>query len=353
MRFSVSATLDAIEARLTLDPALARAVVDVAEAVRWVELDADAGKPASLLRLGHAVDLLGQHLAEDGTAIYPVCSRDLLSDLDLTSNERMVVRRWADDGAVEVLDDPADRVLEVAELIGVPVITARRFTQPAWLADRYPWLPDGLLVPSPHGLSPRRSPDPGLAATRVMGRLWRCPQPGCASYGTPQGNQRPPRLVASAPTCPQHGVRLADAGPRPSARLLAVRIDGVVRGRLVLREGAPAAVGRAPETGVSLSAWLNDEAMRWVSRSHAWFELRGDSLLVHDSSTNGTVVHTATGPVRLGAGQAYGLAADDVVELYRGVELARPARWRRTSTPPGRTVMAEAPTIALRHPPAG
>jgi hypothetical protein len=351
MRFAVSSTLDAIEARLTLDPALARGVVELAEAVRLVDLDSDAVKPASLLRVGHLVDALARHLGEDGVAVYAVVARSLLSDLDLTSNERMVVRRWADDGLVEVLDEPGDRVLEVAELVGAPVISRSTFDE--W-SDRYPWLPNGLLVPGavahaePTGLSARGHSLPGLAGTRALTRLWRCPEPECTGFGAPTGGQPPPRLVAGAPTCPRHGNRLANAGPRPVARVLAARVDGTVRGRFVVREGEPVLVGRSPETGFALVDWLGEEAMRWVSRTHLRVELRGDALVVVDTSTNGTTVHTRGGPVRLAAGQAYGLAADDVVELYQHVELSRPGRLRG-GTVQG-SVMAEAPTIAMRRP---
>ena len=40
MRFEVSKVLDAIEARLSTDPALARAVVDLSEIVRPVQIPA-------------------------------------------------------------------------------------------------------------------------------------------------------------------------------------------------------------------------------------------------------------------------------------------------------------------------
>jgi hypothetical protein len=350
MRFSISATLDAIESRLALDPTLIRGVVDLAGVVRLVGLDGNTGRPASLLRLGHVVDAFTRHLAEDGVSVYPVTARSLLSDLDLTSNERMVVRRWADDGRVEVLEDPGDRVLEVADLLGVPVLSGRRFEQ---YADRYPWLPAGLLVPTASGFTGQGEPPAGPAGPRMLARLWRCPRVGCAGFGTPHGGQRPPRLVGAAPTCPQHGVRLADGGPRPASRLLAVSVDGAVRARFVVREGAPAVVGRAPDSPppaarVGLARWLGEEAMRWVSRSHLWLELRGDSLVAVDTSTNGTRVHTARGPVPLVAGQPYGLDRDDVVELYEGVQLAPPARLSPARAAPS-SIMAEAPTISIRR----
>jgi hypothetical protein len=210
-------------------------------------------------------------------------------------------------------------------------------------------LPGGLLVPSPSGLSARGEPLPGRAGTRAMTRLWHCPEPGCAGFGAPVGAQPPPRLVAGAPTCPRHQQRLTDAGPRPSARVLAVRVDGTVRRRVVVRREAPVVVGRAPDAGVSVGSWLSEEAMRWVSRGHLRLELHGEALLVRDTSTNGTTVVTRGGPVRLESGQAYEISGDDVVELYENVELARPEVLRGAAAAPS-SVMGDAPTIAIRLP---
>jgi len=63
VRFEVSKVLDAIEARLTTDPALARAVVDLSEVARYADLD--GGRPASMLRLGLVIDALSRHVAEE------------------------------------------------------------------------------------------------------------------------------------------------------------------------------------------------------------------------------------------------------------------------------------------------
>ena len=63
VRFQVSQTLDAIERRLTTDPLRATAVLDLAEIVHLVDLD--AGKPANLLRLGLAVDAVTRHAGDD------------------------------------------------------------------------------------------------------------------------------------------------------------------------------------------------------------------------------------------------------------------------------------------------
>ncbi len=99
-------------------------MVDLSEIVRYADLD--GGRPASSVRLGLVVDALGIRVAEENVPVYVVAPRGLLSDTDLTSNERMVIRRWADDGKVEVLPQVDDRVFEVAEMLGLPVLTRSR-----------------------------------------------------------------------------------------------------------------------------------------------------------------------------------------------------------------------------------
>src|ERR1700754_4950888 len=146
VRFEVSKVLDAIEARLTTDPALARAAVDLSEVVRYADLD--GGRPASVLRLGLVIDALGRHVSEENVPVYAVVPRLLLSDGDLTSNERMVVRRWADDGKVEVVPQLDDRVYEVAEMLGLPVLTRSREER---FRSARPWVdePGRLLAAVP------------------------------------------------------------------------------------------------------------------------------------------------------------------------------------------------------------
>ncbi|MCM0678877.1 FHA domain-containing protein, partial [Micromonospora phytophila] len=192
MRFEISKVLDAIEGRVCTDPLQARAVLDLAEVIRYQDID--GGRPASLLRLGMVIDALARQLEEDSVPVYAVVHRALLSDADLTSNERMVVRRWADDGLVEVLDNPGDRMLEVADLLGLPVLTRVRADG---LRGRYPWLVEQagrVLAPVPGAGGPvfiahvgggdtpvagDRSP----AGSKLLSRQWRCPEPGCALFG--------------------------------------------------------------------------------------------------------------------------------------------------------------------------
>jgi hypothetical protein len=378
VRFEVSKVLDAIEARLTTDPALARAVVDLSEVVRYADLD--GGRPASMLRLGLVIDALGRHVSEENVPVYAVTPRGLLSDADLTSNERMVVRRWADDGKVEVVPQLDDRVYEVAELLGLPVLTRSRGEQ--FRAVR-PWVgePGRLLAAVPGAGGPvlvarvGRGEIPAVGerspmGARLLARIWRCPESNCSSFGaagdsdspfadmrefTSPVAQPPPSLRSAVPTCPRHGTPLTDAGPRPAVEVLSVRIDGVIRQRFVVSTEMPVVVGRAPEGsgGIMLGQWLSDDARKWISRGHARFALTGDKLTVQDVSTNGTGVRPAGSPddderITLGRDEVRTLAGGDVVELYANVNVGRARMWATGGVSQPSSVMAEAPTMAIR-----
>ena len=377
MRFEVSKVLDAIESRLSTDPALARAVLDLSEIVRYADLD--GGRPASMLRLGQVIDALGRHVAEENVPVYAVVPRALLSDPDLTSNERMVVRRWADDGIVEVVPTLEDRVLEVAELLGLPLLTRSRYDS---YGDRRPWItePGRLLAPVPGSGGPvlvarvgrgevPAVGEPSQMGARLLARVWRCPEANCSSYGAAGGSdspfadlrtftspvaQPPPSLRSGAPTCPRHGDRLTDAGPRPAVEVLSVRIDGIVRRRFVVSAEAPVVVGRAPEGGgIMLGQWLTDDARKWISRGHARFDLNGTELTVQDVSTNGTGVRPGGSMddderVTLSRDEVRTLAPGDIVELYGGVHVGRARNWATGGVSQPSSVMAEAPTMAIR-----
>src|SRR5439155_19295662 len=136
VRFEVSRVLDTIEQHLTTDPLLAQAVVDIAAVARHVDLD--GGRPISLIRIGMVVDALGRYLHDGGVYLYPVAPRKLLSDPELTSKERMVLGRWTDQGLIEATaHDIVERVPEVAELTGLPIVSVDPHAD---LAQRYEFL---------------------------------------------------------------------------------------------------------------------------------------------------------------------------------------------------------------------
>jgi hypothetical protein len=149
VRFEVSRVMDSIEQHLTTDIVMAQAVVDLGEITRYPDLD--GGRPVNLIRIGMVVDALGRYLRDGGALIYPVAPRKLLSEQELTAKERMVLGRWTDDGLIEATQAAPERVLEIAELTGLPILSLRDHAeiakQHAWLADA----PLRVLTVSPRG----------------------------------------------------------------------------------------------------------------------------------------------------------------------------------------------------------
>lgn len=137
MRFEISRVMDRIESRLTTDIALAQAVVDLSEVARFAGLD--GGRQVNLLRVGMAVDALSRYLLDAGAMLYGIAGRELLSESEFTSKERMVLGRWLDEGRIEVVPKVGDRAVEVADLTGVPLIAVHRYEEHV---ERFPWLRD-------------------------------------------------------------------------------------------------------------------------------------------------------------------------------------------------------------------
>lgn len=345
MRFEVSQVLDAIERRLSTDPALAAAVLDVAEMMYCADLDGGTGRPANLLRLGIVIDALARQVGEEQVLAYCVVDKSLLSNQDLTSNERMVLRRWADDGMVEVVPGAGPRVVEVSDLAGLPVIS--RALPATWAP--LPGSGGAVLNPRntiPHGPSP--------VGQRLMARWWRCQDQECGAYGPARrGSGQPvPRLKSAQPTCPRHDMPLADVGARPPQQVLAVRVDGIIRTRFVVTAAGPLMVGRAPENGIVLGHWLDEEGLAKVSRSHVSLSLGPQGITVTDVSMNGTIVRlggVADGELALTKGAHRLLGPSDVVELFPGVEIGRLGALSSTRPLDLNSVVGEAPTMIFRQ----
>ena len=166
-------------------------------------------------------------------------------------------------------------------------------------------------------------------------------------------------MRAGVPSCPRHDEPLINAGTRPPAIAMALLVDGSVRHRFVVRAGRPITVGRSPDdpNGLMLGDFVTGDAAAMISRNHAIVELREDTVLVTDVSTNGTLVrtrkgpYTTTGEVPLTNGAPYALQPWDTVVLQEGIELSRADRGLPSRVPgmPG-SVMGDAPTIAFRPP---
>jgi hypothetical protein len=358
VRFEVSRVLDTVEQRLTTDVTLAQAVVDLADVARFQQLD--GGRPINLLRIGMVLDALAQYLLDGAAMIYPVAGRELLADAGLTSKERMVLGRWVDDGRIEATPMVGDRVLEIADFTGMPVIACRDYTQ---YAGRCPWVttsPERLLrlshkpgkaVLGPAGGDPSTSDEPAgraiakIAApkqttppdedapvrafrpralaplTRIstraiepaaapsslgaalLARKWRCPEQDCPSFGEYRRLGQPvPRMLKGVPACPRHAVALNDLGSRPSEYPVAVVIDDVVRRRFPVTTVRPVPVGRSlddPED-ITLQLWLHEAAAEWIADRHAKLEIVDSVLTVTALGENGTVVWRRSAPGEAG-----------------------------------------------------
>src|SRR5690606_31453010 len=211
---------------------------------------------------------------EDAVMIYAVASRDLLTDADLTSKERMVLGRWSGDGMIEVVPVMADRVPEVADITGLPVVSIDGFPG---LERRYPWLrgvPERVLqlVPGEGGARIVGGyPGPAEGRAALLGQTWRCVRRDCPMFGDRRGfAQAVPRMKVGVPVCPRHDEPLSNAGPRPPSVTMVLAVDGTVRDRFVVRAGRPVVVGRSPDdaTGVVIGGFLAGAAAQMSSRNH-------------------------------------------------------------------------------------
>lgn len=351
MRFGISHVLDAIERQVGTDPAAASAVLDLGEVIRLADLD--GGRPAQLIRLGLVIDAVARHLGDSSASVYVIADRALLSDTDLTANEKIVIRRWSDDGLIEVIGTggppAATRAREVAALTGLPLISRQQTN-----------FPGVIYAPAPHAggvLLTLRSAGPGpVFPAPVLGRMWRCPEPDCPSFGGAHDGQPPAHIAGGTPRCPRHGAPLQDMGSRPREVTLAVRVKGIVWHRFTVSEAAPVVVGRSPDgDGVAVGMALDERGLRWVSRNHIRFDLRGAVLSVTDTSTNGSTVMVRSAPgehgqqVALGRGESSPVSEWSTVVLYEDLELGYATRSPGApSEGPAGSVMAEAPTQAMR-----
>jgi len=410
VRFEVSRVMDTVEQRLTTDVTLAQAVVDLADVARFQELD--GGRPVNVLRVGMVLDALAQYLLDGAAMLYPVAGRELLADQALTSKERMVLGRWLDDGRIEAVPMVGDRVIEVADFTGMPVISRRSYRQ---YAERFPWVtgtPERILrldrrpgkavllsgvsaaetgagaaeravatFAAPERSKPQELPaervfvprsraaqmrvstraiepaaEPSSLGATLLARSWRCAEEGCPSFGQLREFGEPvPRLLKGVPSCPRHEKPLTDAGSRPAEYPVAVVIDDVVRRRFPVTASKPVHVGRSAD--VSLDLWLHEAAAEWIAEQHVTLEIVDGGLVVTGAGENGATVwrrHAAGEPgesLRLYEGQRFALGAHDTLELYTGVELV-PGNRRVVGGPVSaqdvRSVLADAPTVALR-----
>ncbi|GAA3814133.1 hypothetical protein GCM10022403_054670 [Streptomyces coacervatus] len=340
------------EPRLSLDAMTADFVVDVANVVRERGLVND--RPADLSRLTLLTGALAEFARDDSVRVYGVCDGSLLGDGRLYPAERTLLARWAAEGRLEVRPVADPRILELVETLDMPAVTGDNFFDE--IPD-HPWIAgntDSFLRPVPdasgRGVSvvPRVMPVPqewqisrkreesdllasgmydrrGAGARReLLDRIWRCPAAACPLFGPGRTTGQPlPRHRRGRVLCPTHEVQLTSLGTVPARAQLKVRVDGAVRTRFTVAEGAEITVGRAPapSDGIALAPWIGEAARIWMSRNHVTIALDGGQVRVRDTSANGTVVRRAGDDVRLRRGGEWPLRTGQLVLLHETVAL--------------------------------
>ncbi|MER6366414.1 FHA domain-containing protein [Kitasatospora sp. NPDC001527] len=361
-------------------------LVELSNVVRRTDLGGPA--PRSLHRLGLVVDALVRLTGDRDVAVYCVADRSLLGGRREFAEEAdaRTLARWVAEGLVEEVPDADERVLEIAGMTGIQVVTADHYDdhriEHQWIqGNTWQFLrPEAAgrgavrLVPLDMGyrtgaeiskkmeLSALKKQGLLTAAAKplveVVGRAWRCPEARCTLYSVHRGGRvMLPRMRRGVPTCELHGVPLLDDGARPGAAQVKVVLDGECVARYTLDEGSRTAVGRAPgaaRDGIALLGLLAAERAARVSRRHLTVSVRGGSVTVRDTSTYGSRMRVAGRRGHLGPWEPLAPGTDrafrpgDEVELTPGLVLTRSGRrfpaelagtWQaeaaRTPLPPG------------------
>ncbi|KPM54355.1 hypothetical protein ACG83_20685 [Frankia sp. R43] len=342
---------------------------NVLEADYLVDLSNVVRRPGprgpGLYRLDQVIDALIDRDHDPDVVLYLVADRSL-PHAGLPHADTRTLRDWEQAGLVELLGDADVRLLELAELTGLSVITRDRYRGHR---TEFPWLQgnkDQFIEPfierdeheghhgnqgpdGPEGRLLLRDVDMGVVddwnisryaehdvlkkqgvLTRfdVLERAWRCPHHACTLYDRDHGSfVLIPRIRAGEPTCELHGSRLLDEGPRPGAAAMKVLVDRRCVDRFVIPSGTEVVVGRAPVDGYSLDPWLANHERLKVSRRHFALSFADGNLTIRDVSTYGTHLQLAPGaPLTVLRGTERILGVGEKVRCTRRITLTRSGR---------------------------
>ncbi|WP_405142839.1 FHA domain-containing protein [Sphaerisporangium sp. NBC_01403] len=340
---------------LTADIDRADALVDLSNIVRSSRLGSRGA--ADLTSLHRVAEALAELYSAANIALYAVSDQSLVrGGLFNDPGQLRLVRRWRDDRLIEVESKADVRLLQIAEVTGLPIITSDRFRGHR---REFPWLdgrddvvlepytaPDGrialrhiMLTPVPAwDLSASEEGDllvqQGLGTGRkprfdVLERLWGCPDTRCFRHDP---RRSPyvllPRWRDGRVFCDQHGLDMVDLGSRPLAvQVKLLKNDREVQ-RFTVLEDSEVVIGRQPPLGgLNVSPWLDSAERLQVSRSHLVLLLEGERLSVRDTSANGTLLALKDGTeVMLHRGGEHRVNLGDRITLLPGLELVRSGR---------------------------
>lgn len=343
-----------MDEHLTCDIFTADFIVDLSNVIRM-------GVKPDITSFRRLLDALEIRERDAGLRIYAVADESLLHLRELPRADRHTLARWREGGLIDVTGDADSRILELAAMTGLQVISRDRYRDHR---TEHPWLqgntrqfleprlePDGRLMIRPVDLGvvsewqvsqheeqallkkqgllagPGRSP-----LREVLDRSWRCPEKICGLYTASRGGGAfLPRIRHGRATCEIHGRELLDDGPRPAAAQVKVLVDGNCVARFTLAGGTSTVVGRSPTDGISLASWLDDREKHLISRIHLVLTFRDGRLLVRDQSTNGTRLTIAgkggtEQTITLVPGRDYPLGLGDLVSCSARIALTRSGR---------------------------
>ncbi|MCD9898957.1 FHA domain-containing protein [Streptomyces sp. MT29] len=352
-----------MEHHLAVSAERADYLVELSNVVRDTSTIGGRG-PRSLRRLGLVLRALMELTGDPDVSVYLVADTSLLGGHREFADQAEVrrLRGWVADGLVEEVDDADGRILELARMTSLPVITGDRYVDHRL---EHPWIqgntwqflkpearPDGsvALVAMDMGvrsaaeisrrmelsalkkqglLGPSRTP-----LAEVIMRTWRCPELRCTLYDIRKGERiLLPRMRRGVPTCELHGTPLVGEGPRLGTTQLKAVINGTCVARYTLDEGSEAHVGRLPgQVGIALHSLLPPQVAQQVSRRHVTVSARSGEVLIRDISTYGTRMRRARKQGAFGPWEKLPPQTDrpfrpgDEVELSSGVVLTRSGR---------------------------
>jgi hypothetical protein len=345
-----------VEDHLTTDPTIADLIVDVSNVVRDRRLGGN--ESASLLRLSRAIQAYAAFVGNPALRIYGIADRSLINDRQalLRAQDRERLKRWHRQGKVEVHKVADERVLELAHLTGVPVMSHDMFRDHR---DVHPWIQgdtDSFVAPvrdetgrtvivrrrmgyltswrvsrnaERKHLTDRRLADHGRHIRRdILDRLWSCTVSDCVTFGDDTALAQPvPQLRGGTPHCPLHNMPLSDRGARPPAASIKIDQDGKVTSDFLVVEGADVVVGRDPgPNGYSLAGLIAEPVSLEVSRRHLRFTIDGQRLVVENLGRNGTSVHTRHSRRILYPGETFHLTLGTSIKLPGRLRLRRSGR---------------------------
>lgn len=354
---------------LTNDPNWADALLDLSNIVRDTRLGGRG--PADLVRIERVGEALAALYGTTKVSMFGVADESLRTapGLFLDPQQKRTLRGWTESKLILEAPKADVPLLQIAHETGLPIITRDHFVGHR---REFPWLDgsdDAVLEPRvdhygevslrhvtltpttewQQSVSEERDlfVQQGLSQrTGILDRYWSCPEPRCPRHD-PIGSPFVLLPVAHGDrlVCDQHRLDMVDKGPRPRVAQLKIMYDGRERNRFTVTRRGPVIVGRTPGPG-DLSAFLDENILRGVSRTHLRFDLDSDRLIVTDLSRNGTVLILRNGTQLDLRKAAHSFIVGDRAQIHPGVEIIRSGR-RYPAELPGRFQVPQPP----REPP--